>query len=112
MLSYPPTKSNAERQREFQLRNPGYDARRKARDRASIQRMREMRKAQAQAAMQAQTAAEPSAPPVTIPAAEPVLTLPSPRQDESKTALSALAAAFAEVTARAATRDKRIEAAA
>jgi hypothetical protein len=69
--------SNAERQRKFQLANPGYDARRKARERASEKRGVEMRKAKLRAealAHQAQTAAAT----IRIPASKPMLMLPAP----------------------------------
>jgi hypothetical protein len=69
--------SNAERQRKFQLANPGYDARRKARERASAKRSVAMMKARMRAealAEQAQTTAAT----IQTAATKPPLMLPAP----------------------------------
>jgi aryl-alcohol dehydrogenase-like predicted oxidoreductase len=69
--------SNGERQRNFQAANPGYDARRKSRERASAKRGAALMKAQMQAealAEQVQMAAET----IQTPATQPLLMLPAP----------------------------------
>ncbi|MGB7160698.1 MAG: hypothetical protein WBD40_21720 [Tepidisphaeraceae bacterium] len=82
MVIIPPPLSNAERQRLFQLRHPGYDRRRKSRERASAKRGA----AQLFAALQAKAAAE---------ANRPVLMLPAPVENPVLVELDALAAARA-----------------
>jgi hypothetical protein len=57
MLTDMPPMSNAERQRKFQLGHPGYDARRKARQRQSARRATEMARAQRLAEIEAKRAA-------------------------------------------------------
>jgi hypothetical protein len=57
MLIDSPPMSNAERQRKFQLGHPGYDARRKARQRQSARRAGELLKAKLLAEAEARRAA-------------------------------------------------------
>ena len=83
MLIIPPPMSNAERQRRFQKRNPGYDRRRKANARESAKRGAE----QLLAALQAKMAAE---------APRPVLMLPAPVEDPMMAEVNALAASLAK----------------
>jgi hypothetical protein len=83
MLIIPPPMSNAERQRRFQKRNPGYDRRRKANARASAKRGAE----QLLAALHAKMAAE---------APRPVLMLPAPVEDPMMAEVNALAASLAK----------------
>ena len=92
--------SNAERQRKFQQANPGYDRRRKARERAMSKRDLAQRRAEAAAlALAAHAAAHAAAtaqtPPATIqiPANKPLLMLPAPVKDPWMAEIEALAAA-------------------
>jgi hypothetical protein len=71
MLIIPRAMSNAERQRKFQRANPGYDARRKSRERESSRRARARRAAELQAQRLAQAQA-------AVPANKPLLMLPAP----------------------------------
>jgi len=98
--------SNAERQRKFQQANPGYDRRRKARERGMSKRAVAQRRAQAQAlalAQQAQMAkaaataetmtAETMTATIHIPANKPLLMLPAPIKDPWMAEIEALATA-------------------
>jgi hypothetical protein len=87
MLIIPPPMTNAERQRLFQLSHPGYDRRRKARQRARVNHA----VAQLRAAAQAQAAAK---------ANPPVLMLPAPVEDLAMAELNALAASLASTPVR------------
>jgi hypothetical protein len=108
--------SNAERQRKFQQANPGYDRRRKARERGMSKRDVARRRAEAAAlALAAHAAAHAAATTQTmtatiqIPANKPLLMLPAPVKDPWMAEIEALAAArksqaaqspFVEVSAR------------
>jgi len=93
MLTIPPPKSTNERQRLFQLRHPGYDRRRKARQRASSNRAAKQLIAKLKAAALRR---QLQSTPVTIPlVATPVpLMLPAPVQDPLIAELNALAASM------------------
>jgi hypothetical protein len=58
MLTDTPPMSNNERQRKFQLGHPGYDARRKARQRQSARRAAELYRAERLKEAEARRAAE------------------------------------------------------
>jgi hypothetical protein len=75
--------SNAERQKRFQAANPGYDARRKARERGMAMRAVQ----RARAAIRAHAAAA---------ANRPVLMLPAPVEDPIIAELNALRASLAK----------------
>jgi hypothetical protein len=92
MLLRSVTMSNAERQRLFQLRHPGYDARRKARERAMARRTTE----RFIAARRARAAAEAAdADCAAAEAPRPVLMLPAPVEDPMMAEVNALAASLA-----------------
>lgn len=103
MLEQVPAKSNAQRQREFQLRNPGYDGRRKAAERASARRgaaqIAAMRLAAPTLAMGKfmESLAK-------FQAADSTLECTTHPETPVMPSIKSLAAAFAEVTARAAAR--------
>lgn len=79
MLINPPPTSNAERQRQFQARNPGYDRRRKATQRAMEKRVSEAFPAQWTALLAAAEAQAPAVPAaMTLPIPEYRLALPAP----------------------------------
>jgi hypothetical protein len=86
MLTIPPAMTNAERQKRFQARNPGYDRRRKARQRAMEKRASERFPA-LWAQLTAQVAATAAAP-------RPVLMLPAPVEDPMVAKLNVLAASL------------------
>ena len=78
MLIIPPPMSNAERQRRFRERNPGYYARIQARKRASAKRGAALILAKVRAELAAkETAAKAAA---AMPAAKPMLMLPVPAE--------------------------------
>ena len=86
MLLPVPPMSNAERQRIFQLCNPGYDRRRKAHKRAIAKRRREQLRAEWRQAARADAAA------AQAPVIRPMLMLPAPIEDPTLVELNALAA--------------------
>src|SRR4051812_31002826 len=79
MLITPPPASNAQRQREFCARNPGYYRKYAARRRAMAQRAQEEYVATLAAAMAAEAAAE-AAKAAAETATDQPLTLPAPAQ--------------------------------
>jgi len=100
MMRYPSPKSNAERQREFQARNPGYDCRRKATERAGARRDAARFLAKMRASAAAQAVAEVTPPPIAVATERPLLLLPAPVRDETIAAIEALALSISAVAAR------------
>lgn len=94
--------SNAKRQQNFQKRNPGYDARRKATMRASAKRGAAQILAALRAKAMAHAAAEITAPPIEVPVDKPILMLPAPVVDPTMFSITELAASFAAVSAKVA----------
>jgi hypothetical protein len=88
------TKSNVERQRDFQAAHPGYDRRRKARQRASSGRGAALLMAQLQAKATAEQThtAETT---IQIPATKPPLMLPAPAENPLLAEVEALRAKLA-----------------
>ena len=103
MLLTPAPKTNAERQREFRMRNPGYFRKYYAVKRSMAKRIRARMQAEAQAAQAALIAAARAEATLAILAKPKPLMLPAPVQDPTMAALEALAAALASPSARAAT---------
>ena len=99
MLLRAPPMSNLERQRLFQERHPGYDRRRKARQRGMLKRL----KAQWKAAWLAAAAAarQPQPAPLAIPRIPQRLMLPAPVEDLMVAEIDALAARAAAARAEA-----------
>jgi hypothetical protein len=99
MLKPAPPMSNGERQRKFQLGHPGYDRRRKARERGMAKRIvKQMRAkaaalARAQQAQRAAAAAQTAAATIQMPANKPLLMLPAPVKDPWMAEIESLAAA-------------------
>ena len=86
--------SNLERQRRFQAGHPGYDRRRKARQRGASKRaVKQMRREWA-----AQAAAEAEA--VAVEAKPQLLMLPAPIEDPMMAQLNAMAASLVAAPAR------------
>lgn len=102
MLICRPPISNTERQRQFQKQHPGYDARRKARERASTKRGAAQLFAAMLAEADAHAAAHLTAPPIKVPVDKPILMLPAPVVDPTMFSITALAASFAAVSAKVA----------
>jgi hypothetical protein len=74
-LSIPPPMSNAERQRRFQAAHPGYDRRRKARQRAAAKRVEAQHRAER---LRAAQAAEATPQTLALPAPVQVMLIPVP----------------------------------
>ena len=92
-----PPMSNAERQRRFQEAHPGYDRRRKARQRAGAKRVVEaLRQKLMMEAHAAEAQAEQAKAPAEAQAAKPVLMLPAPVQDPLMAQLNALTGSMAK----------------
>lgn len=102
MLICPPPISNTERQRQFRKQHPGYDARRKARERASAKQGAAQQFAAMLAEADAQAATEISAPPIEVAVDKPILMLPAPAADPTMFSINELAASFAAVSAKVA----------
>jgi len=85
--------SNAERQRKFQRANPGYDRRRKARQRSSAKRALQWMKTEAMLAelVKQQQTVEAT---VQEPATKPMLMLPAPVQNPVMEQIEALKSAM------------------
>jgi hypothetical protein len=92
MLKISPPMSNAERQRKFQRAHPGYDARRKGRQRSGIKRYLAWQKVQAQLAALAQQA-QMTAETIQVPAIKPMLMLPAPVENPLMAEIAAFVAA-------------------
>jgi hypothetical protein len=100
MLLTPPPLSNAERQRRFQRRHPGYDRRRKAAKRAAEKRTIARLRAAAQAAAAGARVAEAKAAETMAAEARPQpLMLPAPVGNPLLAELNALAASLARRSA-------------
>jgi hypothetical protein len=97
MLSIPPPESTGERQRRFQERHPGYDRRRKARDRAI-----EKRASERFPALWAEITARVAA---TSQATRTVLMLPAPVENPVMPGLNAPAVPLAAARAAQPQRD-------
>jgi hypothetical protein len=92
--------SNGERQRKFQRNNPGYDARRKSRERAAAKRAEARFKEQWPALLKAAEAAEAAkaaaaAQPLALPAPPTRLALPAPVESVEMAAIDELRARLA-----------------
>ena len=90
MLLIPAPKSNAERQREFRERNPGYFRKYYAVKRSIAKRVRARMQAEAQAAQAALIAAARAEATLAILAKPEPLMLPAPAQDPTMAANKAL----------------------
>ena len=93
MLTIPPPMSNAERQRLFQLRHPGYDRRRKARQRGALKKALQAKRRQM--VLDAQATAAQTVPPPAVETPAPRLMLPAPVENLEMAQIDALAASLA-----------------